>query len=92
MDKFIIRHPLITEKATQMSVYRKYVFLVHTRATAPEIKKRIKATYKVDPIDVNIINVKPKQRRLGRSTGVKPGYKKAIVTLKVGQTLDVLPH
>lgn len=91
-DAFIIKHPIITEKATGASEFRKYTFLVARRATAPEIKKAVKALYGVLAVRVNIINVKSKERRLGRSVGVKPGYKKAIVTLKEGQKLDVLPH
>ena len=68
------------------------MFLVDRKATKPEIKKIIQTTYKVDVEDVNIVNIKLKQRRLGRSVGVKPGYKKAVVTLKEGQKLDILPH
>ena len=91
-NKFLIKHPLITEKATRMSSMGKYMFLVDGKAVRPEIKKAIEAIYKVKVIKINIINTKPKQRRLGRSIGVKPGYKKAIVTLKEGQKLDILPH
>ncbi len=92
MNKFIIKHPIISEKATQISSLGKYVFLVDKGATKPEIRKAIKTIYKVDAEDVNIVNIKPKQRRLGRTVGTKPGYKKAIVTLKQGQKLDILPH
>lgn len=92
MNKFLIKRPIITEKASRLSVDRKYIFLVDTSASAPEIRKLMKTIYKVDAVMVHVINVKPKRRRLGRSVGVKPGYKKAIVTLKEGQTLDVLPH
>lgn len=90
--KFLIKHPIISEKATLLSGQGKYVFLVDKKANAPGIKKAIRDIYKVDAINVNIINLKPKWRRLGRSIGVKPGYKKAIVTLKEGQKLNILPH
>lgn len=92
MDKFLIKNPIITEKATQISSLRKYIFLVNKKATKQEIRKALKSIYKVDAEDVNVINVKKKIRRLGRSVGVKPGYKKAVVTLKEGQKLDILPH
>ena len=92
MDKFLIKNPIITEKATQISSLGKYVFLVSKKATKQEIRKALKAIYKVDAQDVNVLNVKGKVRRLGRSVGVKPGYKKAVVTLKKGQKLDILPH
>ena len=91
-NKFLVKNPLITEKATRMSSMGKYMFLVDGKAVRPEIKKAIEAIYKVKVIKINIINTKPKQRRLGRSIGVKPGYKKAIVTLKEGQKLDILPQ
>lgn len=91
MNKFLLKNPLITEKGTQISSLGKYLFLVDKKATKPEIKKIIKAVYKVDITQVNIVNVKPKKRRLGASVGVKSGYKKAIVTLKAGQKLDILP-
>ncbi len=92
MNKFLLKNPLITEKGTQGSSLGKYLFLVDKKATKPEIKKIVGAVYKVDVTAVNIVNVKSKKRRLGQTLGVRPGYKKAIVTLKVGQKLDVLPH
>lgn len=92
MDKFLIKHPLITEKATDLSHQGKYIFLVDCKATSPEIKKALEAIYKINIVRVNVINNKPKQKRWGRSVGAKPGFKKAIVTLKKGQTLDILPH
>ncbi|TSD03267.1 MAG: hypothetical protein Athens071426_237, partial [Parcubacteria group bacterium Athens0714_26] len=51
----------------------------------------IEAHYNIKIIKTNIINIKSKIRRLGRTVGVKPGYKKLIVTLKEGQKLDILP-
>ncbi|PIT92278.1 MAG: 50S ribosomal protein L23 [Candidatus Harrisonbacteria bacterium CG10_big_fil_rev_8_21_14_0_10_42_17] len=92
MSHFLIKHPLISEKSTLLSSLGKYVFIVDGRATAPEIKKAMKKLYEVDVVNVNLITVKSKKRRLGRTLGKKPGYKKAILTLKEGQKLDVLPH
>ena len=68
------------------------MFLVDKNAAKPEIRKIIENAYKVNITDVRIINVKSKKKRLGQSVGVRPGYKKAMITLKVGQRLDVLPH
>ncbi len=92
MNKFLIKHPWISEKATEMSAFGKYVFLVDRSATSPEVKKVVEAHYKVHVARVQVVNAKPKRRRLGRSVGIKPGFKKAIVTLKAGEKLDVLPH
>jgi len=92
MNKFFVKNPIISEKSTQLSALRKYVFLVDKNAAKPEIRKIIENAYKVNITDVRIINVKSKKKRLGQSVGVRPGYKKAMITLKVGQRLDVLPH
>jgi len=75
-----------------MSHLGKYVFLVEDGAAKPEIKKAVEGIYKVNVENVHVINTRPKPRRSGRYTGMKPGYRKAIVTLKKGQKLDILPH
>jgi large subunit ribosomal protein L23 len=92
MDKFLIKHPLVSEKAVEGSKRGAYVFLVDRRATKPEVAKAVRVLYKVEVTSVRIVNMKPKRRRLGQTVGVKPGYKKAIVTLKKGEKLDILPH
>jgi len=91
VDKFIIKRPIVSEKATSLGALNQYVFLVADNATSPEIKKALELIYKVKITRVNIVNVKPKKRRLGRSIGVKSGYKKAIVRLAEGQKLDITP-
>jgi len=91
MDKSIIKNPIITEKATDLSADRKYVFLVADHAAKPEIKKALQHIYKVNIENIQVVNTRPKPRK-GRFPGAKPGYRKAIITLKEGQKLDVLPH
>ena len=84
----IIR-PIITEKATILSEQNKTVFKVHKKANKKNIKKNIEKLFKVNVIKVNIINIKSKLKmRQGRKT-YKSGYKKAIVTLKKGQSIDL---
>lgn len=90
-NKFLIKNPIISERATQMSALGKYVFLVADEATKPEVKKAVEGIYKVNVEKVHVINTRPKPRP-GRYIGKKPGYRKAIVTLKEGQKLDILPH
>jgi large subunit ribosomal protein L23 len=92
MSKFLIKNPIITEKAIRGGEIGKYIFLVDSRATVSEIKKAVEAQYNVKVVGSNVINVKSKARRLGKISGVKPGYKKIIVTLKKGQKLDILPQ
>lgn len=89
-DAFLIKKPWITEKATALSALRKYVFMVKPQATKAEIKKTVKAVYKVDVISVNVINRPSKTKRFGGGRkGVQEGYRKAIVTLKEGQEIDL---
>lgn len=91
MNKFLIKKPLVTEKTADLSKYGKYVFKVAKNATVSEAKKAVELIYGVHVISSNVINTKAKMRRLGQSTGVKPGYKKIIVTLKKGEELDIIP-
>ncbi len=88
----IIKSPHITEKATFLSTKGKYCFIVYPKATKNEIKKAIKNLYNVEVEKVNIVNIPRKQRRRGRFVGFKSGYKKAIITLKGDQKIEVLPH
>ena len=84
-----IRNPIITEKATILSEQNKTVFKVHTKANKTNIKKNIEKLFKVNVVKVNIINRKRKLKmKQGRKT-YKSGYKKAIITLKKGQSIDL---
>ena len=84
-----IRNPIITEKATILSEQNKTVFRVHSKANKKIIKKNIEKIFKVNVVKVNIINQKEKLKiKQGKKT-FKRGYKKAIVTLKKGQSIDL---
>ncbi len=84
--------PHVTEKATDSGEKNKYVFKVLPKANKKEIKKDVEDSYNVDVESVNIINVPRKKRRLGRQEGWKKGYKKAIVKVKKGQKIEILPR
>ena len=86
---FIVKRPLVTEKSTALNGAGKYVFVVASDATKPEIRKAIMAMYKVEPVSVNIINRQSKRKRAGNTRGSQQGHKKAIVTLKEGQKIDI---
>lgn len=88
-DVFLIKKAWVTEKSTALSGLGKYVFLVQKTATKSEIKKVVKQLYKVDAEKVNIVNRPAKPRGGFRYKGFEPGLKKAIVTLKKGQSLDL---
>ena len=84
-----IRHPIITEKATILSEQNKTVFKVHEKANKKTIKKNIEKLFKVNVVKVNIINTKTKKKIKQGKLSKKPGYKKAIITLKKGQSIDL---
>ena len=81
--------PRITEKATSLSEYNKIVFKVHKGANKKTIKKSIEKIFKVNVIKVNTISSKGKSKLVRCKITKKPGYKKAIVTLKKGQSIDL---
>ena len=84
-----IKNPIITEKATILSEQNKTVFKVHKKANKKTIKKNIEKLFKVSVIKVNIINRKAKFKIKQGKKSFKTGYKKAIVTLKKGQSIDL---
>ena len=84
-----IRNPIITEKATILSEQNKTVFKVHDKANKKIIKKNIEKLFKVNVVKVNIINQKSKMKLKQGKKSYKPGYKKAIITLKKGQSIDL---
>lgn len=91
MNKFLIKYPVISEKASMMNAMNKYIFAVADEATAPEVKKAIEGIHKVKVAKVNMINGKSKPKHFGRFPNEKAGTRKAIVTLKEGQKLDIMP-
>ena len=84
-----IKSPVITEKATIMSEQNKTVFKVHPSANKKNIKKNSEKIFKVKVTKINIINIKSKYKLRQGKTSVKKGYKKAIITLKKGQSIDL---
>ena len=81
--------PLVTEKSTNLSEYNKIVFKVPSNANKYNLKKNIEKIFKVNVIKINIIN-KQNRTKVARGKKVKvTGYKKAIITLKKGQSIDL---
>lgn len=87
-----LKSPHVTEKATFLQDQNSYVFKVYSNTTKPEIKKSIEEVYGVNVLKVRTINVPRKKKRLGRTIGFQPGYKKAIITIKKGQSIEVTPR
>ncbi len=88
----VLKCPHISEKATDLVKQNKYVFKVWPKTNKIEIKKMIKNIYNVDVLDVKIINSRRKKKRIGRIMGWKSGFKKAIVKIKKGQKIEILPR
>jgi large subunit ribosomal protein L23 len=86
----IIKAPVITEKGSKLAQDEgKYLFKVDHRASKSEIKEAVEKIFKVKVDSISTINVKPKKRRVGRYAGMSNKYKKAIVKLAEGQTIDL---
>ena len=86
-DKIISPH--ITEKSTNLSEQNKIIFKVPNKANKKNLKKSIEKIFKVNVIKINTINFKGKTKIVRNKKSRKPGYKKAIVTLKKGQSIDL---
>jgi len=81
--------PNVTEKSTSLSEYNKIVFKVHKGANKKSIIKSIEKIFKVKVVKINTINIEGKTKMVKNKKTFKPSYKKAIVTLKKGQSIDL---
>ncbi|MCX8016013.1 MAG: 50S ribosomal protein L23 [Patescibacteria group bacterium] len=88
----MIKQPRVTEKSQLMKQVRQYVFDVDKKANKAEVKKAVEYIYNVKVEKVRIINISAKKRRLGATQGKKSGHKKAIVTLKEGYQIEIIPQ
>jgi large subunit ribosomal protein L23 len=85
----VIKKPLITEKATLMKGTSNAVqFAVDTRANKKEVREAVEKMFKVKVVDVRTMIVAGKVKRRGRTVGLRPGWKKAVVTLKEGDKIE----
>ena len=84
----IIKKPLMTEKSTNLNQYNQYSFVVSTDSNSFEIKQAIEKVFKVKVIKVNTSITFGKPKTFKGSFGYKKNYKKAIVTLAEGNTID----
>jgi len=87
LDKII--SPNVTEKSTSLSEFNKVVFKVDKKANKKSIKKSIEKIFKVKVVKINTVNIREKVKMVRNKKSYKSGYKKAIITLKKGQTIDL---
>lgn len=85
----ILRQPRISEKSMSLTEGNKYTFVVDPRANKTEIKQAVEQIFKVKVLKVNTIRVKGKQVRRRNTVGRKPEIKKAIVTLRPGDKIEI---
>ncbi len=85
----VLVKPMITEKASVLGAINKYIFMVSIDSNKIDVAKAIKEVYGVKPIAVNIIRSEGKAKRYGRYVGKRKDFKKAVVTLAKGQSIQV---
>jgi len=85
----ILRKPVVTEKSTSLLQDNKYTFIVDPAANKTEIKQAVESIFKVKVTKVNTLRVKGKIKRVRNIPGKTPDYKKAVVTLKAGDKIEI---
>lgn len=85
----VLKRPLITEKYTMLQAAGKYAFEVSIEATKPQVKDAVEKAFKVKVTSLNIVNVPGRARRLGRKVIPAKPWKKAVVTLKQGDKIEL---
>ncbi len=85
----VLIRPVITEKNTLLGEHGKYTFEVDRKANKPQVREAVERAFRVNVVDVNIANMPGKMRRVGRSRGITSPWKKAVVTLREGQKIEL---
>jgi large subunit ribosomal protein L23 len=85
----VLLAPVVSEKSYEFIEQRKYAFRVHPDAHKTQVRQAVEELFNVRVQGVNIIKVQPKPKRRGLIRGQKPGWKKAIVQLREGETIEI---
>ena len=85
----VLLAPVVSEKSYSLITDRKYTFKVHEDAHKTQIRQAVEELFEVKVQSVNISKVQPKPKRRGATKGVRPGWKKAIVQLREGNTIEI---
>ena len=85
----ILLAPVVSENSYSLIGDRKYSFRVHKDAHKTQIRQAVEELFNVHVEGVNISQVRPKPKRRGMSRGIRPGWKKAIVQLREGDTIEI---
>ena len=85
----VLIRPIVTEQSTMLQESGKYVFQVQKRANKADVKAAVEKAFEVTVLDVNTMTIKGKSKRFGPRPVKKPNWKKAIVTLQAGDTIQL---
>ena len=85
----VLIRPVISEKSYEQIAQNQYTFRVHKDAHKTQVRQAVEELFEVKVERVNIVKVQPKPKRRGLHKGVKPGWKKAIVRLRQGDTIEI---
>jgi large subunit ribosomal protein L23 len=85
----VLLAPVVSEKSYSLIEERKYVFRVHPDAHRTQVRQAVETLFDVHVEGVNILKVQPKPKRRGLIKGIKPGWKKAIVQLREGESIEI---
>jgi large subunit ribosomal protein L23 len=85
----VLLAPVVSEKSYELIEQRKYAFRVHPDAHKTQIRQAVEELFDVRVQAVNIVKVQPKPKRRGLIRGMRPGWKKAIVQLREGQSIEI---
>ena len=85
----VLLAPVVSEKSYELLEQRKYAFRVHPDAHKTQVRQAVEELFEVKVERVNIVKVQSKPKRRGTFKGTKPGWKKAIVELRKGETIEI---
>jgi len=85
----ILISPVVSEKSYGQIVENRYTFKVHKDAHKTQIRQAVEELFDVSVVALNVLKVQPKPKRRGMIKGTRPGWKKAIVELKAGESIDI---
>jgi large subunit ribosomal protein L23 len=85
----VLLAPVVSEKSYELIEQRKYAFRVHPDAHKTQIRQAVEELFEVHVQAVNVLKVQPKPKRRGLVRGTKPGWKKAIVQLRPGESIEI---
>jgi large subunit ribosomal protein L23 len=85
----VLLAPVVSEKSYSLIGEGKYVFRIHPDAHKTQVRQAVQELFGVHVEGVNVLKVQPKPKRRGLSKGIKPGWKKAIVQLREGETIEI---